>query len=333
MKNSHQYSHAMDEIAKYLSGEMDDLQKAGFEERLASDAVLKADFLETKAVWDQMDYLIAGDADNIDTDGAWSKVMSRIELDESADTRKNHFFLPMMLRVAAAVLFIAGIGWLALLLHRSQQENMLVFENTGNQTTAVRTLLDGSMVYLAQESNISFSENFGSKSRIVELNGEAFFDVAHDYEKPFIIKTGTARIEVLGTSFNVKSYNDSDFELFVETGRVKVSFSNGSSVYVEPRQLATFKNGSYDLVYNADYNTQWRKNLLHFRDEKLGDILYVLGKTYGITFETSHEHLRNRMMTLTIYDSSANTISELISLSLGIDYEIKNDSLVVFRPK
>jgi hypothetical protein len=102
---------------------------------------------------------------------------------------------------------------------------------------------------------------------------------------------------------------------------------------LEPRQLVTFNNGRFDVSHNARYNTHWRKNLLHFKDENLGDILYVLGKTYGINFETSNESLKNRMMTLTIYDSSINTISELISLSLNIDYEIKSDSLVMFRPK
>jgi ferric-dicitrate binding protein FerR (iron transport regulator) len=334
MKNSYQYSQAMDEIAKYLSGELEGLQKEVFEEKLESDDDLRSEFLETKAIWDQMDNLIAGKVDDVNTDNAWSNVMNRIQEDkEIKSPGKIYYFLPSLLRVAAAVLFLAGVGWLAMLNYKSKQENMLVFENTSDELVSAKTLNDGSMVYLAQQSQIMFSETFGTQKRIVELTGEAFFDVAHDNGKPFIIKTGAARIEVLGTSFNVKSYKNSDFELYVESGKVKVTFASGASSFVEPGQLLSLRDGKSELAITAGYNTHWRRNLLHFRDEKLGDILYMLGKTYGVNFETSEESLNNRRMTLTIYDSSIHTISELISLSLGIGYELKSDSIVVFGPK
>jgi hypothetical protein len=165
------------------------------------------------------------------------------------------------------------------------------------------------------------------------MAGEAFFDVAPDAQKPFTIEAGNATIEVLGTSFNVKSANTESLELFVETGRVKVWFTNSreESVMVTEGQLLKLENGEAEVVYPSYYNTQWRRNLLQFKDENLGNILYVLGKTYGFSFETENENLKNRIMTLTIHDPSLETISELIALSLSLDYEITGDSRVVFR--
>jgi ferric-dicitrate binding protein FerR (iron transport regulator) len=330
MKNNNLNPQAMAEIAKYLSGELEGLQKSRFEEQLLADPQLNKEFLETRAIWNQMDCVMAGE---IDTHKAWEKVMGKIEM-EKTPQQKPYFrtFIPMLLRVAAAVVLISGLAWLAM---RNQQQNLLVYENVTEEMTSVKALDDGSMVYLAKQSNITVPQKFGNKNRIVEMQGEAFFDVAHDQSKPFIVKTATAVIQVLGTSFNVKSTDAHNFELFVETGKVKVSFRNdrSGSVTVEPGQLLSFSNGSYNVIAAPYYNTQWRKNLLHFKDEKLGDIFYALSKTYGIEFKTSDQNLKNRMMTLTVYDSSVKTISELISLSLGIEYEIKNDSLVIFRSR
>lgn len=327
----------MEEISRYLCGEMDDFEKTEFEHKLHLDSALNEEFMEAKEVWEQMESLIAGSVDDINTDGAWQKVNNRILEEEEVVqlTSPSVYHFPVLLKWAASILIIAGLGWLTYLMWLQPNHSpMLVFENTDQQLISVKTLQDGSLVYLSQTSAIEYPQQFSNTERSIQLSGEAFFDVAHDNSKPFRIKAGNANIEVLGTSFNVKTHDANSLELFVETGKVKVSMSNSpTSTYVEAGQLLTLTNGSAKVVYSSAYNTHWRKNIIQFRDERLEDIFYGLGKTYGFTFVAENKELNNRLMTLTIYDGSLKTISELIALSLSIEYELKSDSLVVFRDR
>ena len=94
--------------------------------------------------------------------------------------------------------------------------------NTGNEAnTLIKTLADGSVIYIAQNSLFSFPEEFESGSRNVELKGEAFFDITPNPDKPFIIETDEALIEVLGTAFNVKTQNGKGFRAFCRPGKSK----------------------------------------------------------------------------------------------------------------
>ncbi len=325
----------MEEISRYLCGEMDDFEKTEFEHKIHLDSALRDEFMEAKEVWDQMENLIAGSVDEINTDGAWQKVNNRIlKDDEEVQLSSPSFYqMPIMLKWAASILIVVGLAWLSYIMWLQPTGSpMLVFENTDQQLISVKTLQDGSLIYLAQTSTIQYPQQFSNNERSIQLSGEAFFDVAHDDKKPFRIKAGNANIEVLGTSFNVKTHDANSLELFVETGKVKVSMSNSpTSTYVEAGQLLTLTNGSAKVVNTSAYNTLWRKNILQFRDERLEDIFYGLGKTYGYILVAENEELNNRLMTLTIYDGSLKTISELIALSLSVEYELKSDSLVVFR--
>jgi len=330
-------SHATDPVAKYLSGEMDAAEKLNFEQRLLEDQELYSQFLAAKEAWELMEYFSSGSVIEIDTDKAWENLSTRFADDENEPNviqQPSIFHMPVWLKWAAAVLVIAGLGWATYLgWMQSQDHSLLVFENTDQEMVSVKTLHDGSLVYLAKQSQISYPEFFDATVRNVKMAGEAFFDVAPDAQKPFTIQAGNATIEVVGTSFNVKTLRPGTLELFVEEGRVKVWFDNSrqESVMVSEGQLLMLENGLAEVVFPSHYNTQWRKNLLQFKDERLENILYALSKTYGITFETENDDIKNRIMTVTIYDGSLETISELIALSLSVDYEIIDDSYVVFR--
>lgn len=93
--------------------------------------------------------------------------------------------------------------------------------------TLVTTLEDGSVVFLAKETSIRYPEHFVSDKREVSLQGDAFFDVAKNRERPFWIDTEQVKIEVLGTAFSVKSVEDAPFRLSVQRGTVRVTLKKG----------------------------------------------------------------------------------------------------------
>ena len=162
------------------------------------------------------------------TDEAWVRLYARFETDCLLPADAEH--APAMHRrlylkwgsVAAAV--IAGIvcfaAWWAVPEQGGDSRSLLTEENR-EKPTLVKTLEDGSVVYLAQESTLKYPEHFAEDKREVNLQGEAFFDVAKKPEQAFTIETARVRVEVLGTAFNVRSNEGLPFSLSVKRGKVK----------------------------------------------------------------------------------------------------------------
>ena len=212
------------------------------------------------------------------TDEAWERLYARLDKDrllvevgqERAVRRK---LLLKWGTLAAAV--IAGFVYLASTLwfvSGGEVENLnLVTQENREASMLVTTLEDGSVVYLAQESTLQYPEHFATDKREVNLQGEAFFDVAKNHEQTFLIETGKVRIEVLGTAFNVRSHEDDSFRLSVQRGRVKVSLKQGGqSVLVSAGKTVTLQARQLQLseTEDSDEFRQYTKNI-RFKDECL----------------------------------------------------------------
>ena len=119
-------------------------------------------------------------------------------------------------------------------------------------------LPDGSMVKLNAESKLIAPELFQGSAREVELEGEAFFDIVPDPKHPFIIKMNGMRVEVLGTSFDVKAYPDDGNQLVaVKTGKVRVkSVKTGQEVQLIPHEMSILNISNGDLVSRPIENEQ-----------------------------------------------------------------------------
>ena len=168
------------------------------------------------------------------TDEAWERLYARLDEDNLlvGVGREGIVRRKLLLKwgtLAAAV--IAGFVYLASALWfvpggEIESLNLVTQENR-ETSMLVTTLEDGSVVYLAQESTLKYPEHFATDKREVNLQGEAFFDVAKKHEQTFLIETEKVQIEVLGTAFNVRSHGDDSFRLSVQRGRVKVSLKQG----------------------------------------------------------------------------------------------------------
>lgn len=325
----------LEDTARYLSDEMNALQKADFDKKLLEDAHLQDEFLQMKDLWESIGDTVEENAPEVDTDKAWNRFTHRMEEQHNTSDHKTRVLsFPHWLRWAAILILVAGLASYVALHTRQNQPERLAFSNNEMQLTMVKTLEDGSLIYLSERSSIEYDQSFNQAERNVFLSGEGYFDVTHNPEKPFKVQTNLARIEVMGTTFNVKMIDDYTMELFVESGRVKVSSLKGDKfLMVEPGELLISKNGKMEKRYNQEYDVNWRKNLIHFKDEKLENILYVLSKTYGTSLVAEGEALKQRKMTLTIYDREVHTICQSIALSLSVNYEWKKDSTVVFKSR
>lgn len=271
------------------------------------------------------------------TDKAWENLQARLENDglidhETSEKRPSYSFMKI---AAGFLLLIAAGSMLYLTMLRPQQADLLTFSNPEEQTF-VKTLEDGSVVYLAYQAEISFKAGFSPNERRVTLKGEAFFDVAHDPDQPFIVEAGRATIEVVGTSFNVKSIENKQVELFVEEGLVNVRATESKEevVLVQPGELIMISDEVLTRAQPGELSlTLWRQNRMHFKDESLANIIQIINKNYGSKLVAENNQVSQRRMTVTFYNNSVQGIVELICLSMNLEAQSQSDESILLTAK
>lgn len=147
-------------------------------------------------------------------------------------------------------------------------------------------LEDGTTVWLNAESSMSYPNRFTGKERRVSINGEAYFRVAKDASRPFVVKTGNIETRVLGTEFNVRAYAGEDKHVTLARGSVLVSEIGGKfSRTLTPGQDAGIDD-EHDNLYISTVDvleyTAWKDNLFCFRDKELFDIMKEIGRWYNL---------------------------------------------------
>jgi ferric-dicitrate binding protein FerR (iron transport regulator) len=172
-----------------------------------------------------------------------------------------------------------------------------IITNTGQEFTLI--LSDGTKVTLNAESKIRFPVAFVRDERIVEVSGEAYFEVFHDARHPFIVKTHQSAIRVLGTEFNIRAYEDETAEVTtLVKGSVNIHHREKEDIAVKlnPGDQATITPTNNEIkVEQVDttYYITWKKGKFIFRNERLEDIIKNLQRWYHFEVEYKEDQLKN----------------------------------------
>lgn len=158
--------------------------------------------------------------------------------------------------------------------------------------TSVITLPDGTKVSLNAGSRLIYPETFDSNTREVFLQGEAFFDVTHDRNHPFVVQTDDIRIKVMGTRFNISAYStDNTYETVLAEGKVSLEQNSSGlfdkSIEMEPGQLASFDRATRETSLTSidtDNYILWTEGLLKFESTDLSRITKKLERFYNVSF-------------------------------------------------
>lgn len=273
------------------------------------------------------------------TDQAWAQLYTRLEQDGLLDKPISGTQIPYrigLMKWAAAIVILCVSVATAIFLgrERTPETALLTLHNNEASTTLVTTLEDGSIVYLADNSQLSYPEHFQREKREVSLLGNALFDVSGNKERPFLIETEQARIEVLGTSFNIKSSDKSAFELAVRRGLVKVTLKkNGEQTLVKAGQTVSLFSNRLQVAPTQD-NEQFSDytRRIQFKDERLGDILHVINLEYPKMPLKTTVDLENRRLTVSFYNNSPATMAELICAALKLKCTQQNNIWMISEP-
>lgn len=196
-------------------------------------------------------------------------------------------------------------------------------------------LSDGTIVFLNSESELRYPINFGMISREVELKGEAFFDVAEDLQRPFIVKAEQMYVKVLGTSFNVNTYDKDYIETVLVRGSVGVQVNGDSQEWrIRPNELARLDRKSKTVeVKEVDilpYVT-WKEGHFLFKNQSLEQIMNIMARWYDIEVEFQDESIRNLHFTGDIKrHADFSVILKALTSSVDVDYKLNGRELILY---
>ena len=200
-------------------------------------------------------------------------------------------------------------------------------------------LPDGSEIWINTGSTIHYDASlFNHETREIELNGEAYFEVAKNQGKPFVVKTQAANIHVTGTSFNIKSYSEGEvFETILAEGSIEMELNvpNSQKVKLSPGERAVFHSDRKEIVIDrVEYEiyTAWRNGEILFRDATLNDLIKELERIYEIKFYLKDETLGNfRFRGMFSYNNNLIDALEKVKRTSGIGYYIENKEVWLER--
>ena len=194
-------------------------------------------------------------------------------------------------------------------------------------------LADGTNVWLNSSTRLKFPVNFIGDRRLVELEGEAYFEVMKDATRPFIVRTLRSDIRVYGTSFNVRAYTDEEIQYTtLAEGKVGI-LRKGKEYFLKPRQQARLGQQAQEITIeevDPDLYCSWHKGLFLFENERLENILKRLSDWYDIQVVFTAEQLKDLHFTGDLEKYADFTdILTLIGMTTHVDFKISGRIVTV----
>ncbi len=258
------------------------------------------------------------------------QIRSRVFNNVISQSSRPYSLKPYLLAAVISLIFIMAGALFYLNLNSDDSGVALLTKNTKDYRARF-TLPDSSVVWLNQNSKLTYPETFRDDIRTVYLSGEAFFDVKENKEKPFIVISNNVSTKVLGTTFNINAYEKSDeIKVSVLTGEVTVSKVSANGNELLGRLQADMKlsyNASSDssLVLKSETNEdiKWQKQQLIFRNSSLRDIANTIENWYEVKVKITNN--RAAACTFTANFEATTELKELLDmlqLASGLTYKI-----------
>ncbi len=201
----------------------------------------------------------------------------------------------------------------------------------------IQTLADGTVVHLNANSRFKYAKVFSGDTREVFLEGEAYFDVASNPEKPFIVRTTEIATRVLGTSFNVRAYRDEpDIKVSLLEGKVEISNSQSPAVpkhFLSPDQQYIFNREDTTININTTANLgkaiAWKENRLIIDGESLEEAVKKLETWYGVSIEIANPAIEGCQWIATFENEPLATVLKVLKYALDVSHEYQGDKIIL----
>jgi len=318
---------------KVLSGNALPEEEVLLQNTLHADPEFRLLFEKYKRYWNQSTAGQPADVENA-LAATWNKInRSAASTPYAVQPRLRKLFYIKRIAVAAALLGVVLITWWLFAIRRQEGVEMVDTYNPKGIRSSI-VLPDGSKVWLAAGSRLKYPKTFASSIRDLYLEGEAFFEVTRNPQKPFVVHLKEGAVKVLGTSFNIKAYEENKAILTsVATG--KVAFIPAAH-HTDTILLTPGKKSMYNITTgitvvketDAAADKGWIDGILLFEVETLGDIAITLERYYGKAIVFKDERLKKYRYTGKFANISPAEILHFLSKTKAFHYTV-SDSLIV----
>lgn len=318
-------------LQKYLQGETTEVEDQQLHHWIHELPENKKRFFAEKDIWDtygfhtnQKDYEI-----NLELE------LLR-NLFKPKHTQRTHYLI-QLLRIAAMLLLAFGLGWATQFISftKDQQITHVTMQEIFVPKGQVNQLFlsDGTRIWVNSETRIIAPSLFSPKERVVKLSGEAFFEVARDSKRPFRVEVNGQQIEVLGTSFNVRAYeNSNEIETTLETGQIRLHTGNQITLLKPGEQSVFDKINNKLIVANVDPLTvsSWKDGRYEFHNKDLIDVFRLVERWYDVEITADEAYFKGMHFSGVIKrNKDAKHFLELLNHSVPIKYEIQSDKIQI----
>ncbi len=340
-------------VCRELSGALTAEERQQLKDMLKQDALLYEKYKVFQKMHTQQEKDQQPDVENALKE-VWEQLRNEkteITVAPPAMHERKHLFSVRFASIAAAIILLAGIGTAYFLLQqkaatantaeavfREQVANLSEKQNTKGIRSSI-VLSDGSKIWLNADSKLEYPDVFEGKTREVYLSGEAFFEVAKNPARPFIIHLDGGTVRVLGTSFNIKAYKGSRvIETSVATGRVafipekknRATATDTTFLTHDVKAVYSMQTGELKTRSTASTDDKaWTEGELIFKALTLDEIATELERTFGKKVVFTNEGVKQYRLTGAFENNSLEEILYYLSLSKPFTYKITDEEIVI----
>lgn len=285
-----------------------------------------ADWLfEMERIWSLKDELRFSDKKEIGE--AYGRFISGV---------KPRYTFSSFVKYAAAIILLGSlIVNLYLMTDKPSYPENEIIVPTGQRVSL--KLSDGTKVWLNSESKFAYPAQFSNRNRKVKLIGEAFFEVAHNANAPFLVQSPSLTVKVLGTKFNMKTYCNENAIVSLSEGKVMVESNNPrTSLILKPNEQVIYSKGiGLKLIRNVDVNLirSWTEGEAAFVNKRLDEIVRNLERKFDVRIIIEDKTLASEVFTCRFKGTA--TIGQVLTLlkeTRRLDYVIENQQIRIYKP-
>lgn len=288
--------------------------KAESEKNLEEFNRVRVFFLDVKAI----DSIGKTDS-NYNVQIAWKKFQQVNRTEKTSNFGK--------LKIAASVLLVLGVGLFAYMTNQVETIELVA----QNEQQAIE-LEDGSKISLNEGSQLIYPDKFKGGNRQVKLKGEAYFDVAHNPEQPFLIETDEVQVQVLGTKFNINNTNEDSVVVSVDTGKVRMIVGGNEEILTAGYRGVYYR--STELLVkiesaNTGMHNYWRTKTLAFKGATVSEAINAIQKIYDVKVNLSNPDIANCKINVDFEDEKIEHVLEIIGETLNLVWSNQGDAYLL----
>ncbi len=318
-------------IQKYIQGNTSADENEQLQQWLQESLDNKKRMFAEKDIWDTFNYKINGKKFNVKHELEFLK--KSIEIKNPSRSILHYH----VLKIAAILLITFGLGWSSHFISFFGYKNQIaitmqeIFVPKGQINQVF--LADGTRIWINSETQLIIPSVFAINERTVKLNGEAFFEVAKDKNRPFKVEVKGQQIEVTGTSFNVRAYNNSnDIETTLQTGEIRLNTGDQTFLLKSGEQSIFGKNNSRINIVKVDPASfsAWKDGRYEFQSKDLIEVFKVVERWYDVEISADETSFKGMHFSGVIKrNKDAKHFLDMLNHSVPINYKINSEKIQI----